>query len=92
MALRRVVLPFGVLRARLIARPQDDLGRLPADRCWRVIFAYVERLRSLRDHDVLDVVRYFGFAMVRTCVSFFVSVLLEFFSLGTSAAFFIAGV
>ena len=51
LALRKVCLPFEVLRARLLlARlrrgPGKDLGRLPAERCWRVMFAYVERARA----------------------------------------------
>ena len=46
-----VCLPFAVLRARLLfARlrrgPGKNLGRLPAERCWRVMLAYVERARA----------------------------------------------
>ena len=52
LALEKVCLPFGVLRDRLLARrrllrgPVKNLGRLPPDRCWRVMFAYVERARA----------------------------------------------
>ena len=51
LALEKVCLPFWVLRkhllfARLRRGPGKDLGRLPAERCWRVMFAYVERARA----------------------------------------------
>ena len=51
LARKMVCLPFEKLRARLLfARlrrgPGKDLGRLPAERCWRVMLAYVERARS----------------------------------------------
>ena len=56
LALHKVVLPFSQLRELLLARCRPgspDLGRLPVERCWRVIFACVERLRRLRVLDVL---------------------------------------
>jgi hypothetical protein len=52
LALENVCLPFGVLHSRLLARrrlprgPLKNLGRLPLERCWRVMFAYVERARA----------------------------------------------
>jgi len=51
LALEQVCLPFSVLRRRLLAGrmvrgPAKDLARLPAERCWRVMFAYVERARA----------------------------------------------
>ena len=62
LALEKVCLPFWMLRkhllfARLRRGPGKDLGRLPAEHCWRVMFAYVERARAsfgrcrLRDID-----------------------------------------
>ena len=46
LARKRVVLSFRRLRARLLRRPFEDFGRLPAEGCWRVMFAYVERGRN----------------------------------------------
>ena len=46
LARRRVCLPFEELRARLLRSRFRDLGRLPAELCWRVMFAYVERGRN----------------------------------------------
>ena len=34
---KRVVLSFERLRAGLLRRSFEDLGRLPAERCWRVL-------------------------------------------------------
>ena len=46
LARKRVVLSFRQLRRHLLERPFEDLGRLPAGCCWRVMFAYVERQRN----------------------------------------------
>ena len=51
LALRRVCLPFSQLRARLLGRlylgSDQRMGRLPAEHCWRVMLAYIERCRSI---------------------------------------------
>ena len=51
LARENVCLPFEVLRGRLLRGrfrrgPWKNFGRPPADRCWRVMFAYVERARA----------------------------------------------
>ena len=52
LALRLVCLPFRRLRALLLGRfrcrgPAKNFGRLPAERCWRVVFAYIERCQAV---------------------------------------------
>jgi len=46
LARKRVALPFESLRAHLLDSSKPDYGRLPVERCWRVMFAYLERGRN----------------------------------------------
>ena len=46
LARRKVCLTFEEPRARLLRSRFQDLGRLPAELCWRVMFAYVEGSRN----------------------------------------------
>ena len=78
LALENVCLPFGVLHSRLLVRrrlprgPLKNLGRLPLERCWRVMFAYVERARASfggRPSMTVVAVRGSVFGLVRALVS-----------------------
>ena len=46
LARRKVCLTFEEPRARLLRSRFQDLGRLPAELCWRVMSAYVEGSRN----------------------------------------------